>query len=318
MGVSPRLRRVLSLMAGKLQIAYPADLEALVAALGQRGAARQVGCSRSAIQHELRRRAGGPRLQMVGADEPHELSDELPVIERDYRDREHLYLYPMGDVHLGADKHKNNIFEEWIGYLVAHDDCSMLGTGDFFNSAIVGSKSDVYSEQFPLQRGKRILRDQLKPLADEGRLDGLCPGNHEARIWRAVGDCPVNDVAGFLGVPYFKAAALFVYHVGTQTYEVYVRHGTGNGQSLAALPKGAMVAQADVYVTGHTHKLAVTADEFFVREGDRTVRRRRYYVSSGSFLAYEEYAAERGYVPTRLGAPRIYLDGQRHDVHASI
>jgi hypothetical protein len=71
-------------------------------------------------------------------------------------------------------------------------------------------------------------------------------------------------------------------------------------------------------VTGHTHRQAATADEFFERDGAHLRRRRRYFVSSGSFLAYEGYAAARGYVPTRIGAPRIYLNGARRDVHVSI
>jgi hypothetical protein len=97
-----------------------------------------------------------------------------------------------------------------------------------------------------------------------------------------------------------------------------MRHGTGNGQSLAQLSKSGSVIRADIYVTGHTHRQAVTADDFFVRSGGRVKREKRYFVSSGSFLGYERYAAERGYPPSRLGAPRIFLDGSRWDVHVSI
>jgi hypothetical protein len=48
------------------------------------------------------------------------------------------------------------------------------------------------------------------------------------------------------------------------------------------------------------------------------VRRSRYFVSSGSFLRYEGYAAAAAYAPTKLGAPRLFLDGRRHDVHGSL
>jgi hypothetical protein len=47
-------------------------------------------------------------------------------------------------------------------------------------------------------------------------------------------------------------------------------------------------------------------------------RRHRYFTSSGSFLALERYAAQRGYAPTRLGAPRIFLDGTQRDVRVSV
>jgi predicted phosphodiesterase len=165
---------------------------------------------------------------------------------------------------------------------------------------------------------KRHLRAELEPLAKTGRVDGMCPGNHEDRIYRAIGDCPIKDIAESLNVPYFRAAALFVYTVGDIEYEVYLRHGTGNGQSLASLAKSGAVIKADIYVTGHTHRQAVTADDYFVRDGDKLVRTKRFYVSSGSFLGYENYAAARGYAPSRVGAPRIHLDGRRHDVHVSM
>jgi hypothetical protein len=163
---------------------------------------------------------------------------------------------------------------------------------------------------------KRLLIQQLSPLAD--RIDCLMPGNHEARIRRATGDCPIRDVTDALDVPYVEAAALFTYKVGEQVYEVYMRHGTGMGQSLAQLAKSGFVIGADIYVTGHTHRQAVTADDYFCRIGGKVGRRKRYFVSSGSFMGYERYAAERGYPPSRIGTPRILLDGRKWDIHVSL
>lgn len=239
---------------------------------------------------------------------------EIPVFIRDYTHLDHLYVYPLGDVHKGASMHDEARWLEWLDYLRGAENSTMLGTGDFLNAGIVGSKSDVYGETMTVGRAKREIRDELNGVP----VDLLMPGNHEYRIWRATGDCPIRDIAEWHDIPYAQHAAMVVYRVGDVEYEIYLRHGTGNGQSLAQLGKSAMVAMADVYVTGHTHKQAATADEFFVREDAHMIRERRYYVSSGSFLAYEGYAAERGYTPTRIGAPRILLDGSRRDVHVSI
>lgn len=247
-------------------------------------------------------------------------ASEIPVIRRDYSHLDHLYVYPLGDVHLGAAAHRADRWAEWLDYLQKNKNTSMLGTGDFLNAAIVGAKSDVYEEKGTVGTTKRLLRDQLRPLAEQGRLDVLTPGNHERRVSRAVGDCPILDVAEQLKVPYTPSACLLIYKVGKVKYRIYMRHGDGNGQSLAALGKSALVITADVYVTGHVHAQAATADEYFdlAPSGVRVIRKRRYYVSSGSFLGMEEYAAVRGYKPTRIGAPRIYLDGRTHDVHCSI
>lgn len=261
-----------------------------------------------------------PHLRLVDDDglssEVHD--NEIPVIVRDYSHLDSLRVYPLGDVHKGAATHQGERWREWLAYLSGRKDVSMLGTGDFLNAALKDSKSDVYEDVMTVGQAKRELRRELSTLAKSGRLDILLPGNHEARIHRAVGDCPIEDLADSLGCPYARSACLMVYKVGQVEYEIFVRHGTGNGQSLVTLAKGAAVIKADVYVTGHTHKQAVTVDEYFVRDGDRIRRQKRVFLSSGSYLGYEGYAAERGYVPTRIGAPRIHLDGHRHDVHVSV
>lgn len=245
---------------------------------------------------------------------------ELPLIARNYSQEEKHYVYPLGDVHIGARSHHGEAWQQWLAYLLERPNASLLGTGDFLNTAILGSKSDVYDERLTVGEAKRLLVEQLRPLADAGRIDALMPGNHEDRITRAIGDCPIRDVADTLGVPYIEAAALFLFRVGEIVYRVFLRHGTGNGQSMAALTKGRTVIPADIYVTGHTHRQQVLAEDIFDVEadGERVGRRKWYAVSSGSFLGYERYAAQRGYSPGRLGAPRIYLDGRRHDPHVSI
>ena len=134
-----------------------------------------------------------------------------------------------------------------------------------------------------------------------------------------MGDCPVQDLSDLLNVPYARAAVLLQIRVGSVDYQVYLRHGTGNGQSDAAMAKGASVFPlADVQIQGHTHKPKITVDDYFVVQDGRLQRRSRHNTVSGSFLGYERYAAERGYQPTRIGAPRIRLDGYVRDVKVSV
>ena len=293
-------------------------LEAIAAIEGGdsiRSAAKRYGFPESTLRRRFNSRGhGAPDALGDSISDP----EEIPVIIRDDSSQPNHYVYPLGDLHKGAAKHQGDRWREWLDYLVSQPDRSLLNTGDNFNSAIIGSKSDVYDEVMRVGDAKRELREELRPLAAAGRVDVMMPGNHEDRISRAVGDCPVLDVAEALEIPYVRASALIVYRVGDQEYELYVRHGTGNGQSLAGLQKSAFTIAADVYVTGHTHRQAVTADDYFYREGGSCERRHRYFVNSGSFIGLENYAAQRGYAPTRIGAPRIFFDGSRHDVHVSL
>lgn len=280
--------------------------------------AEHLGVPRTTLRDHIYRTGQREAVNAVREGPEAVRPEEIPVIFRDYSDQEKHYIYPLGDVHIGAKTHHPAIWQKWLDYLYGRPLASLLGTGDFLNTAIIGSKSDVYDEKVTVGEGKRLLRKQLEPLAKDGRIDALCPGNHEDRITRAIGDCPIRDVSEALAVDYVEAAALFVYRVGDYEYELFLRHGTGNGQSLAALAKSGGVIAADIYVTGHTHRQAVTADDYFARRDKRIERRKRHFVSSGSFLGYEKYAAQRGYPPSRLGAPRILLDGRRHDVHVSV
>lgn len=283
--------------------------------LSQRAAAKKVGISQGALSQFMSERPEHP------GNVPTDDYEEVPVIHRDYSHLSELKTYPLGDVHVGAQAHDRKKWREWVKWLADNDNTSMIGTGDFLNCALKDSKSEAYDESGTLGELKRSLRDDLEPLA--GRVDVLIPGNHEERVYRAIGDCPVRDVADFIGAPYAKAAALLVYTVGDVQYKVHLVHGFGGGTIGACvnqLQRRSQAIQADVYVSGHTHKQVTFPDEYhcYDPQTKRVARRARYYVSSGSFLRLEDYAARRSYSPSRLGAPRITLDGRAWDVRVSV
>jgi predicted phosphodiesterase len=293
------------------------DLEALKQQYGSIDAvARAIGEPRTKVRAMYQQ---GRHLRAV-PDLGTTFLEEIPVIRRDYSSQGQHHLYALGDVHKGAKMHDRERWREWLDYLADQPDVSLLLNGDLLNAAIIGAVSDVYDETMTVGDAKRELVEEVRPLAEQGKIDGANPGNHEDRIAKAVGDCPIKDLCWVLDVPYFEASALFVYTVGDVDYKVFVRHGTGNGQSLAGLEKGANVVDADLYITGHTHRVGVTASDIFALAecGTRLERKHRYFTSSGSFLALERYAAQRGYSPTRLGAPRIFLDGTKRDVRVSV
>lgn len=287
------------------------------------------GMSRRAACKELEIPESNVRLWEQQEVEEHPTADptfsdgliEIPTVHRDYSGERQHYVYPLGDVHKGSPAHDPKKWGEWINFLKHRQNCSLLGTGDFLNAALKTSVSEAYDEQQTVGTAKRTLRQELRPISN--RIDLLIPGNHEDRIYRAVGDCPVQDLADSLDTPYARKVALVVYQVGSIEYLVYVRHGTGAGgvgARATRLERQASTLLADIYVSGHTHSQLVFPQEIFVYdpEARKVIRKRRYFVSSGSFLRYEEYAAGASMVPTKMGAPRIRLDGERFDIHVSI
>lgn len=252
-------------------------------------------------------------------------SQAIPVIHRDYTEQDVLHVYPLGDIHLGSPHCATDALGEWLQYLEDTDHVSLLNTGDNLNCAIASSVSDTYGETMNVGEARALLTDLFRPLAEQGKIDGIIDGNHEDRIYRAVGDSPNAAVADALGVPYSPAALLVVYHVGDQEYTLYVRHGKGGGATMGAavnrLERQERIIDADIYVSGHTHtQVAFPKNTFVLNPTDpsEVIRKKRLFVCSGSFVGYEDYVKVMGMPPAHIGAPRIFLDGRRHDAHASV
>jgi hypothetical protein len=167
------------------------EVDALLAeGVSNRQIAARFGVGESSVRRY--KASGGIGTPVPADDLSHDADqfEEVPVIVRDYTHLDSLHVYPLGDVHIGARMHQADRWREWVGYLAGNKKASMLGIGDFLNSAIIGAKSDVYEETCTVGDAKRLLRGQLTPLAREGRIDLLMPGNHEMRVTRAHGRLP--------------------------------------------------------------------------------------------------------------------------------
>ena len=289
--------------------------------VSQQEAARRTGASQATISQRITR-VSGAKDGAAASTEPTD-AGEIPVFVRHYEHLDRLFVFPLGDVHIGSSNFQEAKWQEWLSYITEHEDTSMLGTGDFLNVALKDSVSDVYTEALTVPQAKRKLRADLRPLAERDRIDLLIPGNHEARITRATGECPIDDTADALDVSYAPAVAIVRYLVGDQTYDVFVRHGSGSGRPGAQATKmerEALTVVCDVYVQGHVHRQQVLRGVIFQVEGDppSVARRRQLYVTAGSMLSYEEYAAKAGLAPSDIGVPRLRFDGTRKDAHASV
>lgn len=299
----------------------------IAAGLSQRELARKYDVGRTTLREFLQAKGlattglatPAARSLMSFSAELRAQADAITVIRRNYRHMDSLRVYPMGDFHVGSAAHEGDLLEDWLDYIIETPNATILNTGDNLNCAIPGSKSDQFEEKLQVDDGLLELERLLGPIAAVDRLDMIFDGNHEARVYRATGIRLSKLLGQRLGVPWCTTSAVLIYEVGDQEYTFYVRHGTGNSPaSMQAIVKSGNVTQADVYVTGHTHRQSVVLEDFIVVQDGQPVRLPRRYVTSGSFTGYEAYASERGYAPSHAGAPRIFLDGTRHDVHVSI
>lgn len=239
----------------------------------------------------------------------------------------------MACIHIGAPEHNSKKFMDFRDWILTTPNAFTMLNGDILNCATKNSKSDSYSELMPLKDAKKHAIKCLEPLAEAGKILGMTRGNHEDRIWREVGDDPLEDMAEQMKIPYhpeglFLNVKLGEYKAGAAkgriSYSFYMTHGCGGGRTkgskvnVAARPSE--IVLADIYITAHTHFATTFKDKFFLPDvrHNSMLAMTRTYVSAGSFLDWGGYS-ERGILPpAKLGAPRIRLDGRKKDCHVSI
>jgi hypothetical protein len=250
------------------------------------------------------------------------------------REMEEAYLYPIGDLHLGDPACDLDKLYRYLKVIGEADNRYILLNGDLANVATKSSKSDTYREEFPTGEQVKRLVAIFEPFRD--RILAMTGGNHEARISRETGIDINETVAIMLGIPgryrfgevYLKVSVGEYREKGKPqkpvVYTLYMTHGSRGGRKAGGtanqLEDFGLITDADIYVSGHTHKKMVFPLGFHridARSG--TVRAMKHLcVSTGAYLKREGYAIECAFTPTWPGSVRIRLDGRRHDAHASV
>lgn len=254
----------------------------------------------------------------------------MRYVVKDLGALEHAYILPLGDIHIGAPEYNEKKFLKFRDWVAQTPNTFVVLPGDILNCATKTSKSDTYSETMPVQEAKKYAVKVLEPI--KGKILGIVRGNHEARVWRESGDDPAEDIAMALGVDYNPHGLYLNLKVGQYhktrdsriNYLFYMTHGHGGGSTKGAktnvLAKTSNIVDADCYVVGHIHFMNTFKDKY-LRPDVKHSRMEfvtRTYVSAGSFLDWGGYSEDMMLPPSKLGAPRIRLDGGRKDLHVSI
>jgi hypothetical protein len=248
-------------------------------------------------------------------------------------DSDFAYILPIGDIHFGdrafkgtgIDKLKENL--EWAVDHQKHTAIVLMG--DIFNIAGRDTKTSPF-ESDP----EEIIEAQefFKPYAH--LIKAAIQGNHEHRLVNSYGIDPLRVMCHNLSIPYMGTSGILRVQVGKRpdgnafynTYHLALHHSRGGGGSLgnainAAVKLGSIYEGCDAYLIGHNHTPGVAARTVYYPAYTGIKERKIYYVSCGSYLSYKDSYAETGmYAPSKLGSPRIRLDGRRdkHDLHVSV
>jgi len=237
------------------------------------------------------------------------------------------YLIPLGDIHIGDKMCNYALLKDHIDWVKSEPDAYVLGMGDWLNVATRSSKSSPFQQDLTLQEQITKCAEIFEPI--KHKILGMIQGNHENRLEKECGFDPLCTVALALNIPYFKYSVVGCLVVGDKRpigYTFYAHHSTGGGSTVGAKLNRidklrGIVSNCDMYLGGHNHQLGIipvitkTVDVIH----KKVIDKRQLLVDCGSFLGWEDgYAEQMMLQPAKLGCPRIRLNGDKRDIHASI
>lgn len=251
-------------------------------------------------------------------------------------DDKSAYIIPIGDVHFGDkafNKEGRAKLKGYLDWVLDNPNARVFLNGDIYNVASRVSKTDPF-ESDTNEYHEAI--EFFKPYKDQ--IIGATDGNHEARMLDMFGVSPMAYFCLSLGIPYCKWSAVVRVKVDKRTdngakgrynqnYFVYFHHTTGGGGTIGGKLNRVtklrdIVEGIDVYCGNHNHQLAVAPQDVYYpsMQSKGLIKRRIWYVDCGSYLEWDSSYAEKGMMtPTKLGSPRIRLDGgEHHDCHVSL
>lgn len=218
-----------------------------------------------------------------------------------------ITIIPITDVHFGSKQTNIHKLNQVLKYIEETPDCYTILLGDMMETATKRSVGlAVYDEEIDLRDQLKFLSKALSPLAKAGKIIGVFTGNHEMRVAYLTSLNPAELLAERLGVHYFGYQGYISLKVGSQAYHIFAHHGVGGGSTpagkLNAMRRLNRVAEADIYLSGHTHGRMHDHD-ILMKINDETCRvepKIRHYIVAGSFLEYWGGYAEMKLLPPSI------------------
>jgi hypothetical protein len=241
------------------------------------------------------------------------------------------YLVPLADIHVGDPGFNEELLRGYVAW-IRECGARVILLGDGLDAPTAGNRASDVWERSGVAPGDQleVLTELLKPISEN--IDAAIPGNHEDRIYRALGWHPTKMLLSNLGVSgrvlYDQDAVFVRYVVGSRefSYDVFAVHGWGGarktGGHLNKAEELERAADADIYLVGHEHTLFYSRGATIMPNYSSLVTKRRVFVGCGCFVRLTRFQKRIARKPPDMGAPRIRLEGSlgskgHPDVHVS-
>jgi predicted phosphodiesterase len=257
------------------------------------------------------------------------------IAAKDLGDVDAVELLCMGDLHVGDSHCDLDMIRQSCAWLKEEPDRHAIIVGDLFNAALKDSVSDVYSEAMSVKDSRKMLIRLLEPVRD--RILAVVSGNHDHRVYKAIGDDIVEIMCAEIGLPYYSGQAFLSLKVGWDrnqsrqqkrspiVYTTYLTHGFGGGRMVGSKANNLMrladIVDAELYVAGHTHTPMALPSVRWQMDANRgsVIEKQRMFISTGASLDRGEgYAVRFGFPALPKLWPIVRLDGREKNMTATL
>lgn len=190
------------------------------------------------------------------------MNSDLEIITRTYpADYKILRVYAIGDVHVGSREFNEEAIRKKID-IIKNDPVGVVSIcGDLADYGLKNSKTNVYEQTMNPKAQQEYVFELFKPIAD--KMIACVPGNHEGRITREVGLCPMYDLCVLWGVPevFRENMAITRLNFGKirgeyqNSFVILTTHGSTRNKHKKFI---ACFDGLDAAISGHTHTPSYT------------------------------------------------------------
>ena len=215
--------------------------------------------------------------------------------------KKNMTLYPLGDFHYGSSQCNVDFIQSVVAEIESNPNAYWCGMGDLMENAIIGSKSDIYTQVIPPKEQMEDISTMLEPIKDKGLF--FIAGNHERRTVREVGIIPEEHIAYRLDLPYLGFSAYAVFQMESKTpssFKCYFHHNYGGGYTSGGKINRAeqlrkITPTADAIFSGHFHITSRIPITWFDTGRKQIIKHIGYDYITGSALEWDcSYAEEKG------------------------
>lgn len=126
------------------------------------------------------------------------MHEDLEIITKTYPyEQDVLRVYAIGDVHVGSPEFNEEAIRKKIGIIEEDPYGVVCLCGDLGDFGLKNSKTNVYKAIMNPNQQKRYIYELFEPIAE--KIVAAVPGNHEERLVREVGICPLYDLCVLWG-----------------------------------------------------------------------------------------------------------------------